>query len=296
MVTVERFDEPPSGTSGIGESMVSSYRVEISVEDGLSVGDSSEVRFDVSMLEGIGDPSRVRIYTRELPGVGSFQEVATSYDSSANELVGLVSGFSEFVFASDTESLPVELAGFEATVDDGAVRLAWQTASETGNTRFEVQRRIGEGEPGGEDAWTTVGSVEGSGTTTEAQSYRFADDDLPYEANRLDYRLRQVDLDGSAQFSETVTVERGVEEVELLGTYPNPAQSRATVRYAVPERQEVTVRLYDVLGRQVRTLVHGEQTGRHKRRVDLSNLASGVYFLRLRAGGQVRTQKLMVVQ
>jgi hypothetical protein len=58
----------------------------------------------------------------------------------------------------------------------------------------------------------------------------------------------------------------------------------------------VTVRLYDVLGRQVRTVVQGEQSGRHERRVDLSDLSSGVYFLRLKAGGQTRTQKLTVVQ
>ena len=83
---------------------------------------------------------------------------------------------------------------------------------------------------------------------------------------------------------------------ELLGTYPNPAQSRATVRYALPERQEVSLTLYDVLGRQVRTLVRGEQAGRHKRRVDVGNLASGVYFLRLRTEGQTRTQKLTVVR
>lgn len=197
-------------------------------------------------------------------------------------------------YESDGSRLPVELAGFEATVDGGTVRLTWQTASETGNARFEVQRRADAKR--GDGAWTAVGSVEGSGTTTEAQRYQFADEDLPYEANQLDYRLRQIDLDGSTQFSKTVTVERSVGEVELLGTYPNPVQSRVTVRYAVPERQEVTIQFHDILGRKVRTLVRSEKTGRHKHRVDVENLASGVYFLRLQAEGKMRTQKLTLVR
>ena len=141
-----------------------------------------------------------------------------------------------------------------------------------------------------------VGFIEGAGTTSEPQSYRFTDQGLPYEADRLEYRLRQVDIDGSASYSETVTVERGVAELELLSTYPNPAQSQAVVRYAVPENQDVAIRLYDTLGRQVRTVFRGKQEGRKKQQIDLSGLSSGVFFLRLRAGGATKTQKLTVMR
>ena len=196
---------------------------------------------------------------------------------------------------SSDNPLPVELAGFDATVDDDAVQLSWQTASETNNAGFRVQRKRVR-ERGSENAWTTVGSVEGTGTTSEAQSYRFTDENLPYEADALTYRLKQVDTDGSEHFSDEITVERGVQELKLLGTYPNPARQRATVRYALPDKQEATICLYDVLGRQVRTLVSGEQEGRHEQRLDTSRLPSGVYFLRLEAGGEMRTQKLTVVQ
>jgi hypothetical protein len=216
--------------------------------------------------------------------------------------IGTVQGDNQTIFPevratdSDDSELPVEMAGFDARVDDGAVQLSWQTASETNNAGFRIQRRAGEGANGREGAWTTVGSVEGSGTTSQAQSYRFTDADLPYEADALTYRLKQIDTDGTEHFTGEVTVERGVQELELLGTYPNPARSQATVRYALPEKQEATIRLYDVLGRQVRTVVSGEQEGRHEQRLDTSSLPSGVYFLRLRAGGETRTQKLTVVQ
>ena len=173
------------------------------------------------------------------------------------------------------------------------MRLTWTTATETGNAGFRVQRKAGGANDG---SWTTVGSVEGKGTTTEPTSYRYVDEGLPYEADQLTYRLKQVDTDGSSSYSKEVTVDREVMEVQLLGTYPNPAQQRATLRYAVPQRQDVKIHLYDILGRRIQTVVDGEWKGRHERQLDVSRLASGVYFLRLAAGGKTRTQKLTIVR
>jgi hypothetical protein len=192
------------------------------------------------------------------------------------------------------DPLPVEMAGFEATADEDKVRLTWTTASETGNAGFRVQRRVVE--ENGEGAWEQVGEVEGAGTTTEATSYRFRDTDLPYRADRLEYRLKQVDTDGSASYTDPVSVERGVGEVELRKTFPNPARGQATVQFAVPERQEVTLQLYDLLGREVRTIQQGNVQGRQELRVDLSGLASGTYFVRLSAGGRTLTQKITVLK
>jgi hypothetical protein len=265
--------------------------------------DSSEVRLPVSELTGVSTPGNVTMYKRPNAGSGTFDSLETTVstggtpnDISDDTLEAATDTFSEFALASDTEPLPVELAGFEARVDGDRVRLTWQTASETGNARFEVQRRAGRGASESDGAWTTVGSVDGAGTTTDAQRYQFTDEDLPYEADALTYRLRQVDIDGSLHFSEELTVERSIDKLQLLGTYPNPVRGHAIVRYAVPERQNVKIRLYDVLGRRVRTVVDVEQKGRHERRVDLSGLSSGVYFLRLRAGGATKTQKLTVVR
>jgi hypothetical protein len=191
------------------------------------------------------------------------------------------------------------LAGFDAQVDGDAVRLTWQTATETNNAGFRVERRVGEGERGGVGAWTRVGFVDGAGTTSKAQTYRFTDAELPFAADTLRYRLKSVDTNGSEATTETVTVLRSaVEELRLLGTYPNPARSRATVRFAVPEGagEDVTLRLYDVLGRQVRTVRAGAKPGRHTLRLETAGLSSGVYVLRLAAGGAVKTRKLTVVR
>ena len=204
-------------------------------------------------------------------------------------------------------ALPVELAGFEAEARGSrSVALQWQTASETNNAGFEIQRLVKSSRRGGStspsektDGWQTVGSVDGAGTTTAPQSYTFRDEDVPYDADSLTYRLKQIDVDGSVSYSAARTVARSaVEQVRLLGTYPNPARHRATVRFAVPAgaAQDVTLRLYDVLGRQVRTVSSTATAGRHELQLDTSRLPNGTYFLRLTAGGTTKTQQLTVVR
>ncbi len=82
-----------------------------------------------------------------------------------------------------------------------------------------------------------------------------------------------------------------------LTSYPNPVQKQATVEYTLPERADVRVALYDVLGRRVATLEEGsKQAGRHRIQLERTGLSSGVYFGRLEAGGQTRTQKITVVR
>ena len=207
-----------------------------------------------------------------------------------------VDSFSRWTLGGASSPLPVELASFTGAQTDTGVRLSWQTASETANAGFRVQRRSRAA-----GTWTKVGFVESradGGTTTDAQSYRFTDADLPFAADSIAYRLQQVDTDGTTSLSEPVTIARSaVGEAQLLGTYPNPARSRATVRFALPDgAADARLALFDVLGRRVETVARNPEPGRHERTVSVSTLSSGVYFLRLRAAGSVQTQKLTVVR
>jgi len=176
------------------------------------------------------------------------------------------------------------------------IALTWRTASETGNAGFRVQRRAGEA--GG--AWTDVGFVESTaegGTTTEPQVYQFTDAKLPFDAERLTYRLRQIDTDGTAELSPAITVVRGPAETQLFAPFPNPARQQATVRFAVAGKpQEVIIQLYDILGRQVQTVYEGPAEGRTERALDVSGLSSGAYVLRMQVGDQVQTRRLTVVR
>jgi 5-hydroxyisourate hydrolase-like protein (transthyretin family) len=81
-----------------------------------------------------------------------------------------------------------------------------------------------------------------------------------------------------------------------LPTYPNPVRSQATVRYAVPNRQDVRITLYDLLGRRVQTVVNTDAEGRTEAHLDVSGLSSGTYFLRMQTEGHTTTQRITVVR
>ena len=203
-------------------------------------------------------------------------------------------------------AVPVEMAGLEASVveeaegpEGKAVRLTWQTASEQNNAGFYVQRQSAS-----DGSWRRLGFVESKaagGTTAEPKSYRFTDRGLPYAADTLTYRLRQVDTDGTAHRTDAVSLALGAPgQLDLEAPVPNPASERATLRFAVPEglqAEEVRIGVYDLLGRQVATVADGRrEAGRHEQQMDLSGLPSGTYFLRLRVGEEIESQKLTVLR
>jgi hypothetical protein len=294
-VTVQRFSNGPSNPSGIGEPNISSYRFAFSAAGDLTFSDNTEVRLDVSTLSGISDASNVTVYKRPVRGDGEFTSLPTSYDAGNDELVAETVSFSEFVLASDESDnpLPVELASFNGTATESGARLTWQTASETNNAGFEVQRQKEEG-------WTQIGFVDSKaagGTTTETQSYSYTARDLPVGTHQ--FRLRQVDLDGSSTLTDPVTVDiRMQEALKLTAPAPNPASNSARLSFAVREQAETTIRLYNTLGQQVATVYDGTpQAGEQQRaQLDVTGLSSGTYFLRLHAGGHTTTRQMTVVR
>jgi surface protein len=294
-VSAGRFSDAPQNVQGISESNVSQYRLVFVDSPGLSFSDQTEVRLDASEFDGIDQPSSVTVYSRPQPGYGMFSALPTSFDESEGEIVAETGSFSELVLASNSDPLPVELAAFEATATGGGARLTWRTTSEVDNAGFEVQRRTGEST----EKWKQIGFVDSKapgGSTAQPQSYQFEDADLPYTANTLRYRLRQVDLDGTAEATEPVVVRRSASDLALKPIFPNPTGGQVTVRYAVPAAQEVVLRLYDTLGRQVRTLVRGRRAGRQEVQVDVSGLPSGTYLVQLRVGSESRTQRLTIAR
>ena len=242
---------------------------------------------------GIADASELAVLMRDTD-TDPWQTQASTVDTGSQQVcAGGLTSFSEFTIGgSVANALPVELARFGGTWSEEGMLLTWETAAERNNAGFEVQRRS-DGGP-----FSAVGFVEGSGTSDEGRRYRFTDSTVPFAADSLTYRLRQIDLDGTAHLHAPVTLGRGVpDRLTFLAPYPNPAAGRATLSYTLPASGPVRIAVYNVLGQEVAVLAQGEaRAGRVERHVDLSRLPSGSYFVRLTAAGQDRTQRLTVVR
>lgn len=196
-----------------------------------------------------------------------------------------------FVLRVTRGSIPVEFAGLRATVSEGAVELQWSTASETNNAGFYVEHRGSQS-----SSFHALGYVEGAGTTRRPQSYRYRTG--PLDPGRHTFRLRQVDTDGSETYSDTVAVAVSLVRAAQITVAPTPVHQRTTVTLRVQTRQEVTVSLYDALGRRVRTLHRGPLTPNapHTFRLEANQLASGLYLLRVSGEQFQKTRRVPIVQ
>ncbi len=192
--------------------------------------------------------------------------------------------------------LPVQLTSFIARVDplSNSTVLHWTTASEVNNYGFYVQRKS----EGGQFADLPNSFVAGHGTTNEPQSYTWTD--LSVTRGTWYYRLKQVDLDHSVHYSDpiSVTIVTGVQETtpqvfSLSQNYPNPFNPSTTIRFEIAKPDVVTLKVYDVLGREVATLVNEQMSaGNYSISFNAANLASGTYVYRLQVGNFVSTKKM----
>jgi photosystem II stability/assembly factor-like uncharacterized protein len=188
-------------------------------------------------------------------------------------------------------NIPVELNSFTASVIDNNVFLRWVTASEINNMGFEILRCAQN------DIWERIGFVEGRGTTTEINLYSFSDNNLPEGAYQ--YRLKQIDFDGSFKYhylNETIEIISPL-TFHLAQNYPNPFNPVTIISYKIPVNGLVTLKVFDVLGREVTTLVNGEKSaGKYEVTLDALELSSGVYYYTLRAGDFVKTNKMLLLK
>lgn len=172
---------------------------------------------------------------------------------------------------------PVELTSFSAYVKNGVTTLKWKTATELTNYGFEVHRAAGEQD------WEKIGFVAGAGSVNSPRTYNFEDASTPGN-ERLRYRLRQVDRDGSFEFSPVVELHNsGRLPAGISGMFPSPANAQTTVNYRLDIPGRVRLTLHDLSGRQVRMLTdeNNAAAGSYSALVDVSGLAGGLYMLRL---------------
>ena len=194
---------------------------------------------------------------------------------------------------------------FTASIKRNNIILNWSTSTETNNSCFDIERRqiLSSQTSVSEEEWETIGFITGHGTTTEAQSYSFIDKKLT--SGKYIYRLRQMDFDGTYEYSNTVEVTIMIpEKFELSQNYPNPFNPSTKIKYSIPsvtlsivEGSLVTLKVYDVLGNEVATLVNEEKpSGNYEISWSAANQPSGVYFYRLKAGSFNQVKKMILLR
>ncbi|MBN8545009.1 MAG: T9SS type A sorting domain-containing protein [Ignavibacteria bacterium] len=188
--------------------------------------------------------------------------------------------------------LPVELISFTARATAAGITLNWETATEISNAGFEVERKT----PG--SLWQKIAFIEGHYTTNSPKYYSFTDQ--PSVNGTVFYRLKQIDTDGSFEYSAEIKVESGIpQEYSLSANYPNPFNPATTVDYSLPVGGFVSVKLYNSQGREVATIFNeSKEAGYHSFTIDAAkySLASGVYFYRISAGNFTMTRKMLLLK
>lgn len=186
--------------------------------------------------------------------------------------------------------LPVELASFSATPSGTGILLSWSTASEVNNRGFDIERCSSGTE------WKTIGFVEGNGTSNSPRSYSFVD--ARPDGGTVQYRLKQIDNDGTVEYSSTVEITtHQPSRFSLEQNFPNPFNPVTTIRFTLPASGHTTVSITNTLGQQVAVLTDAPlNAGTYSVPFDASFLSGGMYFYTLRSGNFSATKKLLLVK
>jgi hypothetical protein len=227
---------------------------------------------------------------------------------------------------SGSYPLPVELTTFTAVQVDEGILLKWETATEVNNYGFEIERSLVISNEERNLEWEKIGFVTGHGNSSSPKSYEFVDNEPP--AGSLQYRLKQIDTDGTFTYYNTIAeVNTGITSAELkkLPTefslsqnYPNPFNPSTTISYSIPvvdvpslpgglsryagqtgvvEGPHVSIKVYDILGNEVATLVDGHKApGNYNISFDGNYLSSGLYIYKLVTSKQTFTKKMLLLK
>jgi len=308
-ITVQLFNNSPANVTGIPENYVSTFRWVISNPSAITFDPQTEVRFLLSELPnngGVLNGDNVTIYKRETPGSGTFTAVSTSYNSASKTLIASnLSSFSEFVLASQDQSLPVTLSSFTGEVTANGVSLHWVTESEYQNQGFILERSLNKSN--GYQIITdykTNPDLKVAGSTPARTKYSFIDSHVK-TGETYWYRLSDVDFNGTvAEHNDRalkITVEPPSPEknfqYNLKPAYPNPFNATTEISYTIARKEKVTIELYDLNGRSVMTLSNAIQNpGPHTLYLSIPELSSGIYFVHLQTPNYQKSQQIVLLK
>jgi len=254
-----------------------------------------DILYKYSPLSPISFPSTINI----LDDRDNFQDITSTKQNFTDEVLILYNldhsslGGPAWWYGTkaDASPFPVELSLFNAVLIEDKVELNWRTETEVDNYGFDIERAKDNSD------WSTIGFVEGHGNSNSPKQYSFIDSDIGLPGNYY-YRLKQIDNDGTYEYFDVVSVEVGVpNSFNLSQNYPNPFNPATRIDFSLPERQMVSLRIYNSLGELVSELVNEErEAGSYSVTFDAINLPSGVYIYRLQTLEFAENKKMTLLK
>jgi hypothetical protein len=220
----------------------------------------------------IVSPATVTTYTCIVSGVCGFKQTLTTTVSVDNSCT----------------ILPIELLSFDADYNGKSVDLLWETATETNNNYFTIDRST----DGNDYTFLAkVPSKAAGGTSTSALSYTLNDPSV--KSGHYYYRLKQTDLNGTYKYSAVATVT--VDNLQdVFSLKPNPAENSVEILYRCNSDESALLKVFDFKGQQIVATEVQCSAGNNTSKLDLSLLPDGMYFVSLGANGKLYKTKLVI--
>jgi hypothetical protein len=188
-------------------------------------------------------------------------------------------------------TVPVNLLSFEAIIKNEIVVLQWKTATELNNKGWEIEKiNLNSTNP---FVWQKMGFVAGNKESNTVKSYAFEDKDV-VNNQVYQYRLKQIDLDGTVKYSTIITVRIGKSRIELISIYPNPVKTIANIQLSISEFTKTKIELFNINGQLVQIILNEQlSSGIHHKTISLVNLVAGKYILRIETNKEVITKEII---
>ncbi len=286
-----------SGSAAQGPSapgIFATNAITFALDSAYDIGRGLELKIPFTELPGLNPNTQIQVAAFIVSNTAYFSDLTlpgnlTSGNAAFNPDFGTLPGGPYF---TGFHQLPVEMVSFSANTNGNSVNLEWITASETNNRGFSVEKSFDGSN------FTEVGFVAGKGSSSLMNKYSFTENNAG--APVVYYRLKQVDFDGTASYSETIKVEFTLVPAvfALNQNFPNPFNPSTSISFSVAEEGMASLMIYSISGELVSTLFNeAAKPGQfYKVQFNASNLPSGIYFYRLTQGANVVTKKLTLLK
>lgn len=291
--TVDNFKAAVSQgvlTNGTGGTAYTSDIVDRTwhISEGTATGSNVTLTVQWNLADELAGFDRANCYISHYTG-DSWIATSTSGAAGAGppytRVSGTVTSFSPFTVGGPESALPIALLNFSGRCDGNDVLLAWETASETNNDYFTIEKSNNAGD------FAPIGTIAGAGNSTSIKKYSFTD----VEANPAVayYRLKQTDFDGNYKYY-IISVNKcnDTPGTEIINTYHD--SGILTFNIYSDYAQESDIIVFDATGREVLSSQHYLSKGNNKIKLNAVGLSPGIYLAVLLDEKKLVSRKIML--